>query len=151
MQLIIAEKLRELGFDVAVEHQIDDVHIADIYAQGYGKSMIIEVETGYLPPMFINRAEEYMEAKIAVKALKYSCAADEFYIATPSYLRLPIPRVLSTDLTNLSELKILGSKVRDFFGDKWEALLLSRGPVCKISGAMYVNISRRDFYIEKFQ
>ncbi|MGC9111998.1 hypothetical protein [Acidilobus sp.] len=150
MQLIVAEKLRELGFDVVVEHRIDDVHVADVYAQGYDRSLIVEVETGYLPPMFIDRAEEYMEAKIAVKALKYSCAADEFYVATPSYLRLPIPHALLTDATDLNELKVLGSKVRDFFGDKWETLLLNKGSECKISGAMYVNISKRDVYIVKF-
>jgi hypothetical protein len=150
LQLIVARRLSEMGFKSAVEYKIDDVHVADVYAYRDGESIIVEVETGYLPPMFISRAEDYIEAKVAVKAIKYSCAADKFYIAMPSYLRLPMPQALMSSSVNLSELKLLGAKVREFFGDRWEAALLERGDRCRITGAMYVNIAKRSVNVVDF-
>ncbi len=143
VQVIVAQRLSEQGFVVSLEHEIDRVHVADVLAYNDTKSLIVEVETGYLPPMFISCAEDYIEAKLALKALKYSCSVDEFYIAMPSYMRLPIPRALTGQLRNRDELERLSHKVAAFFGNKWAQAIIEEGYRCKISGIMLVNLANK--------
>ena len=138
----MASWLKGLGFDARLEHCVDGVHYADVYAADREVSVIVEVETGYVPPMFIGSAEEYMLARAIVKTVKYACLADYFYIATPSYVRPPIPDVIVGHVDEAG-VETASALVGRFFGERWAEETLSRLRDCRLSGLMLVNVSRR--------
>ncbi|MGC9071671.1 MAG: hypothetical protein ACP5HK_03115 [Acidilobus sp.] len=148
LQRIVASWLKGEGFQVWLEHNVDGVHYADVYASNGVKSVIVEVETGYVPPMFITEAETYMLARAIVKAVKYACLADEFYIATPSYVRPPIPHVL---LKPPEDGELLGASqlVRRFFGERWADEAVARLRDCRLAGFMLVEVARKSVTVLK--
>ena len=148
VQRIVASWLRGMGFNAMLEHCVDGVHYADVYAVDGNTSIIVEVETGYVPPMFIGSAEEYMLARAIVKTVKYACLADEFYIATPSYFRPPIPDVIVRPVDEQA-VEAASGLVGRFFGEKWAEETLRRLRGCRLAGLMLVNVSRRTVSVVK--
>ncbi len=143
IQRIVASWLRRLGFEVSLEHNVDGIHYADVFASDGVRNIIVEVETGYVPPMFISEAEVYMLARAIVKTVKYGCLADEFFIATPSYVRPPLPSLLvrsPEDAAVMTASKL----VERFFGERWAEETLKNVRECRFTGLMLVNVSRRD-------
>jgi hypothetical protein len=66
MELICAKHLIQKGFDVEIEHDLDKVS-CDVYGvKGFG-SVIIEVETGFVPPENAVDPLTYLKARIASK------------------------------------------------------------------------------------
>lgn len=143
LQEIVAEYLKSMGFKADIEVLVDDVHVADVYGDNGERTVIVEVETGYVPPAFIESAEEYIAARLTVKTYSYSGLADEFYIATPSYLRLPVPAWLARCSWPMPEH--LAGLLNKFYGPRQLKGLLEGGPnSCKgLTGLMSVTISSR--------
>ena len=135
-----------LGYDVRLEHAVDEVHVADVYGVSDRGSVIVEVETGYVPPMFLAEAEDYLVAKFVAKALKYSPFAEEFFIAMPSYIRPPFYKYLASPEDLVTQR--IGDLLRKFFGERI-AELLDRVGRPRISGFMFVNIAERKVEVER--
>lgn len=94
MELVTAKYLIENGFDVKLEHELDGV-FCDVYAmKGYG-SVIVEVETGFVPPGNAVDPATYLKARIASKITRYSGFANKFILATPPYYIMQIPPALT--------------------------------------------------------
>ncbi len=94
MELVSAKHLIQNGFDVELEHYLDGVS-CDIYAvKGYG-SVIVEVETGFVPPEHAVDPLTYLQARIASKITRYSGFANKFMLATPPYYIMEIPPTLT--------------------------------------------------------
>ncbi|MCW4036359.1 MAG: hypothetical protein NWE75_04125 [Candidatus Bathyarchaeota archaeon] len=94
MELVTAKYLIENGFDVKLEHELDGV-FCDVYAmKGYG-SVIVEVETGFVPPENAVDPATYLKARIASKITRYSGFANKFILATPPYYIMQIPPALT--------------------------------------------------------
>jgi hypothetical protein len=94
MELVSAKHLIQNGFDVELEHYLDEVS-CDIYAvKGYG-SVIVEVETGFVPPEHAVDPLIYLRARIASKITRYSGFANKFMLATPPYYIMEIPSALT--------------------------------------------------------
>jgi hypothetical protein len=91
IQLLVAEWLDSRGFDVYLEEPLEGDLVADVYAESPWATVIVEVETGFVAPGSLERAEEYLAGKALAKASKYSPKADIFAVALPSYIRLPLP------------------------------------------------------------
>ena len=109
--------------------------VADVYAESPWGTVIVEVETGYVAPRALGRAEEYLEGRIVGKALKYSRYSDVFAIATPSYLAPPIPpEAMKTRGLLLVDGRLLEEAL--LAGNAW------RG-VARIDALLGVNISER--------
>lgn len=82
MELVCAKYLITDGYDVEVERFLDSIS-CDIYAQkGFGH-MIVEIETGYVPPEHALDPLTYCRARIASKITRYSEYAEKFVLATP--------------------------------------------------------------------
>ncbi len=94
MELICAKHLIRKGFDVEIEHDLDRVS-CDVYGEkGFG-SVIIEVETGFVPPENAVDPTTYLKARIASKITRYSGVSNKFILATPPYYIMQIPPPLT--------------------------------------------------------
>ncbi len=93
MELVCAKYLVHAGYFVDVERVLDGLS-CDVYAtKGLG-SMIVEVETGFVPPEHALNPSTYTKARIASKITRYSGFAEKFGLATPQHYVMPIPHVL---------------------------------------------------------
>lgn len=93
MELICAKYLVSAGYNVNVEHILDGLS-CDIYAtKGLG-SLIIEVETGFVPPDHALDPLTYCRSRIASKITRYSGYAKKFGLATPPHYVMQVPLTL---------------------------------------------------------
>ena len=90
MEIICAKHLIQDGFDVDLEHELNTIS-TDIYAKkGYG-SLIVEVETGFVPPDHALDPMSYLRARVVSKITRYSAYANKFILATTPYYIMQIP------------------------------------------------------------
>ena len=95
MELVCAKYLILKGYDAIVEHPLDGGLTCDLYAtKGYG-SLIVEIETGFIPPDHALDPTTYLLARIAGKIVRYSDYADKFALGIPPYYILQIPQAFS--------------------------------------------------------
>lgn len=94
MEIICAKHLISYGYYVDLEYALDSNLTCDIYAlKGLG-SLIVEVETGYVPPEHAIDPLTYCKARIASKITRYSGYAEKFALAAPPYYIFWIPPAL---------------------------------------------------------
>lgn len=94
MELVCAKYLLMSGYDVTVEKNLDGLS-CDIYAiKGLG-TLIVEIETGYVPPEHALDPVTYCRARIASKITRYSEYADKFGLASPPHYIMHIPQTLT--------------------------------------------------------
>lgn len=93
MELVCAKHLIQSGFEVELEHTLNGVS-CDVYAvKGLG-TLIVEVETGFVPPEHALDPRSYLRARIASKITRYSVYANKFCLGTPSHYIMQIPPAL---------------------------------------------------------
>jgi len=93
MELICAKFLVQDGFNVDLEHELNGIS-TDIYAKkGFG-SLIVEVETGFVPPDHALDPVNYLRARVTSKITRYSAFANKFILATTPYYIMQIPTSL---------------------------------------------------------
>ncbi|MEM1674373.1 MAG: hypothetical protein QXN24_05530 [Candidatus Bathyarchaeia archaeon] len=85
MEIVCAKYLILNGYHVVeLEYALNGIS-CDIYAlKGLG-SLIVEVETGYVPPEHAVDPVTYCKARVTSKIARYSSFAEKFAIATPPY------------------------------------------------------------------
>jgi len=94
MELVCAKYLILKGYEVEVEHLLNDLS-CDLYAvKGLGR-LIVEVETGYVPPEHALDPQTYCKARIASKICRYSGHAEKFGLGTPPHYILPVHPALT--------------------------------------------------------
>ncbi|MEM3439682.1 MAG: hypothetical protein QXQ76_05585 [Candidatus Bathyarchaeia archaeon] len=93
MELICAKHLLLSGYEVDVERLLDGIS-CDIYASKGLGSLIVEVETGYIPPEHALDPLTYCKARIASKITRYSGFATKFGLAAPPHYIMQIPDTL---------------------------------------------------------
>jgi len=95
MELICAKHLILKGYEVLVEHPLGEFLTCDVYAvKGYG-SLIVEIETGFIPPEHALDPLTYTSARIASKIIRYSSYAEKFALGIPPHYILPFPKILT--------------------------------------------------------
>ncbi len=95
MELVCAKHLIEKGYDVQLEQPLGGEFICDLFAvKGYG-SLIVEVETGFVPPEHALDPSAYIAARLASKIIRYSCHAGKFALGIPPHYILQFPAVLT--------------------------------------------------------
>lgn len=97
MELVVAGYLLRKGYRVDVEVEVGEGLICDIYAERDSSSLIVEVETGFVPPDHSSDPMLYRAAREASKIARYSKFADEFALAVPPYHVLQVPKALYLD------------------------------------------------------
>jgi hypothetical protein len=99
MELICAMHLIRYGYRVDVEKQLTDTLVCDVFATKGDGQVIIEIETGFMPPEHALDPFSYYVSRIVSKISRYSKHATEFIMATPGVNLLPIPVLLSAPPT----------------------------------------------------
>jgi len=95
MELVCAKHLILKGYDVDVERPLDGGLTCDLYGvKGYG-TLIVEVETGFVPPEYALDPATYCKARIASKITRYGNRSDKFALGVPPYYILQIPPALT--------------------------------------------------------
>lgn len=91
MELVCAKHLISKGYDLDVERLADGGLTYDLCGvKGYG-TLIVEVETGFVPPEHALDPMTYCKARIASKIARYSNYADKFGIGTPPHYIVQFP------------------------------------------------------------
>jgi len=93
MELVCAKYLVLAGYYVDLEKSLNRLS-CDIYASKGLGTLIVEVETGYIPPEYALDPSTYTKARIASKITRYSGFAEKFGLAVPPHYVMPIPQVL---------------------------------------------------------
>jgi hypothetical protein len=95
MELVCAKHLILKDYDVEVEHQLEGGLTCDLFAmKGYG-ALIVEIETGFIPPEHALDPVAYTSARIASKIIRYSNQAGKFALGIPPHYILQIPLVFT--------------------------------------------------------
>ncbi len=94
MEYVLAAYLVSRGYRVELEHPLANDLVADVMAWRGGRSLIIEVETGFTSPENALDPQAYLAARAVSKIARYSPHADRFSLATPAHNTLQIPRTL---------------------------------------------------------
>ncbi len=93
MELVCAKPLIEKGYEVQIEHPLEDGLTCDLYATKGDGSFIVEIETGFVPPEHALDPQHYIEARIASKVIRYSYRAGKFALGMPPHYLLQFPIV----------------------------------------------------------
>lgn len=95
MELVCAKHLILKGYEVDVERPLEGGLTCDLYGvKGYGV-LVVEVETGFVPPNHALDPATYCKARIASKITRYSNHSDKFALGVPPYYILQIPPALT--------------------------------------------------------
>jgi len=95
MELVCAKHLILKGYDMDVELPLEGGLTCDLYGvKGYG-TLIVEVETGFVPPNHALNPATYCKARIASKITRYGNHSDKFALGVPPYYILQIPPALT--------------------------------------------------------
>jgi hypothetical protein len=95
MELVCAKYLILKGYEVQVEYSLNELLTCDLYSmKGYG-NLIVEIETGFIPPEHALNPLTYMSARLASKIIRYSSYAGKFALGVPPHYILPFPRALA--------------------------------------------------------
>jgi hypothetical protein len=90
-ELVCARGLVKRGYDVEVEHKLDKVLVCDVMGTRGDGILIVEIETGFIPPEAALEPSMYARGRIASKIARCSRFAGKFATGTtPSYM-LDIP------------------------------------------------------------
>ncbi len=130
MQLLCAKHLIEQGYEVKsehplvggqliadlfavrdrepeLEHDIENVMISERLGLPVEKeALVVEIETGYVPPKAALYPTHYRQTRIAAKIARYCRYSHRFGLATPNYHVLQIPGILLKPpaLRNMDEI-----------------------------------------------
>jgi len=96
MELVCAKYLIQKGYDVQLEYVLNDILTCDLFStKGYG-NLIVEIETGFIPPDHALDPLTYLSARLASKIIRYSSFAGKFALGVPPHYVLHFPRALSS-------------------------------------------------------
>jgi hypothetical protein len=95
MELVCAKYLILKGYEVQLEYSLNELLTCDLYTtKGYG-NLIVEIETGFIPPEYALFPLTYTSARLASKIIRYSSFAGKFALGMPPHYILPFPRALA--------------------------------------------------------
>ena len=106
MELVCAKYLIEKGYDVQLEYPLNEILTCDLYSiKGLG-NLIVEIETGFIPPENALAPLTYTSARLASKIIRYSSFAGKFALGVPPHYILPFPRSLAKPPRNREDWEI---------------------------------------------
>lgn len=110
MELVCAKYLIQKSYEVQIEYPLNETLTCDLYAiKGYG-NLIVEVETGFIPPENALAPLTYTSARLASKIIRYSSFAGKFALGVPPHYILPFPRALAKPPRNRTDQEIMQIK-----------------------------------------
>ncbi|MCW4029844.1 MAG: hypothetical protein NWE92_09405 [Candidatus Bathyarchaeota archaeon] len=106
MELTCAKYLIQRAYEVQLEYPLNSLLTCDLLGtKGLG-NLIIEIETGYIPPENALAPLTYTTARLASKIIRYSSFAGKFALGVPPHYVLPFPRILAKPPRNRTDQEI---------------------------------------------
>ena len=106
MELVCAKYLIQKDYEVQLEYPLNEILICDLYAvKGYG-NLIVEIETGFIPPENALAPLTYTSSRLASKIIRYSSFAGKFALGVPPHYILPFPCALAKPPRNRTDQEI---------------------------------------------
>lgn len=106
MELVCAKHLIEKGYEIQLEYPLNELLTCDLYGiKGLG-NIVVEIETGFIPPEDALSPLTYTSARLASKIIRYSSFAGKFALGVPQHYILPFPRALAKPPRNRTEIEI---------------------------------------------
>lgn len=106
MEMVCAKYLLQKNYQVHLEHPLSELLTCDLYGtKGLG-SIIVEIETGFIPPENALAPLTYTTARLASKIIRYSSFAGKFALGVPPHYILPFPRTLAKPPRNRTDQEI---------------------------------------------
>jgi hypothetical protein len=110
MELVCAKCLVQRDYEVQLEYPLNEILTCDLYAvKGLG-NLIVEIETGFIPPENALAPLTYTSARLASKIIRYSSFAGKFALGVPPHYILPFPPVLAKQPRRRTDQEILQIK-----------------------------------------
>ena len=110
MELVCAKYLILKDYEVQLEYRLSDLLTCDLFAvKGLG-NLIVEIETGFIPPENALAPLTYTSARLASKIIRYSSFAGKFALGVPPHYILPFPRALAKPPRNRTDKEIIQIK-----------------------------------------
>ncbi len=95
MELVCAKYLILKGYDVQLEYALNEILTCDLYSTKCLGNLIVEIETGFIPPEHALNPLTYTSARLASKIIRYSSYAGKFALGVPPHYILPFPQALA--------------------------------------------------------
>jgi len=106
MELVCAKHLIEKGYDVQLEYPLNEILSCDLYGiKGLG-NLVVEIETGYIPPENALAPLTYTSARLASKIIRYSSFAGKFALGVPPHYILPFPQIFAKSPRNRAQVEL---------------------------------------------
>jgi len=106
MELVCAKYLLEKDYEIQIEYLLNDLLTCDLYGvKGLG-DLIVEIETGFIPPENALCPLVYTTARLASKIIRYSSFAGKFTLGVPPHYILPLPSTLAKPPRSRSDQEI---------------------------------------------
>ena len=106
MELVCAKHLIEKGYEVQLEYPLNEILTCDLYGiKGLG-NLVVEVETGFIPPENALAPLTYTKARLASKIIRYSCFSGKFALGVPPHYVLPFPSTFAKPPRNRTDREI---------------------------------------------
>src|SRR5665647_1862541 len=106
MELVCAKYLIQKGYEIQLEYPLSEILTCDLYGiKGLG-NLIVEIETGFIPPENALAPLTYTSARLASKIIRYSSFAGKFALGVPPHYILPFPRALAKPPRNRTDKEI---------------------------------------------
>jgi hypothetical protein len=87
LELVCARSLIVQGYSVRVEERLDETLVCDVLGTRGDGRLIVEIETGFIPPEAALEPAAYVRSRIASKIARYSRFAGKFALGTtPTYI-----------------------------------------------------------------
>ena len=110
MELVCAKYLLLKGYEVQLEYPLNELLVCDLYSvKGLG-NLVVEIETGFIPPENALAPLTYTSARLASKIIRYSSFAGKFALGVPPHYILPFPRALAKPPRNRADWEVLQIK-----------------------------------------
>lgn len=110
MELVCAKHLIQKGYEIQLEYPLNEILTCDLYGiKGMG-NLIVEIETGYIPPENALAPLTYTTARLASKIIRYSSFAGKFALGVPPHYILPFPMTLAKPPRNRPNQEIMQIK-----------------------------------------
>jgi hypothetical protein len=106
MELVCAKYLIQKEYDVQIEYPLSEILTCDLYAvKGLG-NLVVEIETGFIPPENALAPLTYTSARLASKIVRYSSFAGKFALGVPPHYVLPFPSALAKPPKNRTDEEV---------------------------------------------
>jgi hypothetical protein len=106
MELVCAKYLIEKGYEIQIEYPLNELLTCDLYGvKGLG-NLIVEIETGFIPPENALGPLTYTTARLASKIIRYSSFAGKFALGVPPHYILPFPHALAKPPRNRTDIEV---------------------------------------------